>query len=361
MNVLIAMDSWKGSLSAKEACAAVQAGLAGMQTRCIPMSDGGEGWISCLGCDEVSVPTFDAFDLPMVGKIGWLGNCAVIETAVASGLTHIPEDLRNPETTTTYGTGILLHAAMDAGAKEILVGFGGSATTDGGMGALQALGLQFFDREGVRLGRGGRQMRHIHHAETSFLYQDLDQVKFQFACDVDTTYLDAARVFGPQKGADEESISRLTDGLQKLAMCLQDTFGKPFSDVPGTGAAGGLCGGLYAVCNAEITDGFSILREVTHFDEAMAWADCVITGEGKTDSQTVLGKLPYRIGKLAQEHKIPAILISGCVEDAEGLRTHGFSALHATKTAEMSIPYAMEHASTLLTAKVAEIAHEIMS
>jgi len=365
LKILIAMDSFKGSLDALACCSAVARGFDGVaETVCIPISDGGEGWCDCLlaakGGKKVFIPTVDAFGAEMEGHFALLadGEVAVVETAVASGIIGVQKEKLNPERASTYGTGALLRAALGSGAKTVILGLGGSATTDGGMGAMSALGVKFYDENGSELGSTGADMQKIARIDVSELHPALKKTKVVLACDVDAPFdgtHGAAYVFGPQKGADPEMVKRLDMGLAKLKHAIFDGIGFRLDRVKGAGAAGGLCGGLLSICNAEIRSGFEVLCEMGGFADLVKSSDLVITGEGKTDRQTLMGKVAYQIGKLAQKHNVPAILISGAIlPEAEDLRKHGFVKFYQLMEEGMTVEYAMSHTEELIKKRVRE-------
>lgn len=359
---VIAMDSFKGSLTAVQACRAVETGFrrAGnvWELETIPMADGGEGTVDAFiwACDgrRISLPVTGVFGEPMEGYYGLLGSSrtAVIETAAASGIIGIPENRLNPLKATTYGTGQLIRAALERGIRDLIIGFGGSATTDGGMGALQALGVRFYDREDRLLGRGGEEMEKAARMDVTGLIPAAREAQFTFACDVVNPLYGptgAATVFGPQKGADAATVERLDRGLRNLASVMYAATGRDIADIPGAGAAGGLAGGLLSVLHAEMTSGFQVLCEATGLENAISRADFVVTGEGKTDDQTVCGKLVCRLGELAQRHRIPAVCLSGTVlPSSRNLYTHGITALFSVADRPMDLPYAMKNAVALL-------------
>ncbi len=371
MKVLIAMDSFKGSLDAPSCCDAVARGVSSYaETVCVPLSDGGEGWCDCLlaakGGERVTVSTATAFGETMEGYFALLsgGEIAVVETAVASGIIGIPKEKLNPERASTYGTGLLLRAALESGAKTVILGLGGSATTDGGMGAMAALGAMFYDEDGIALASSGAAMQKVARMDLSGLHPNLGKTKVILACDVDAPFdgvRGAAHVFGPQKGADPEMVLRLDAGLVRLKAAIA-ACGFDLDGIKGAGAAGGLCGGLLSICNAEIRPGFEVLCSLGGFEALVKASDLVITGEGKTDRQTLMGKVAYQVGKLAQKYQVPALLLSGDVlPEAEGLLEHGFVKLYRLMEDGMEVEYAMTHAEELMVCRAREMAREFCS
>ena len=358
MNVIVAMDSFKGSLTALQACEAVKKGLSVALDgtfSLIPMGDGGEGTAECMaaacGGKMVFETVPDLFGREKRCGYADLGNgVAVIETAMAAGIADLKPEERDVLRASTYGVGFQIRRAMDLGYKKIIVGLGGSATTDGGLGALQALGVVFYDKNGKKIpdGAGGGVLQEIVRAEKGFLKIPLD-CEIVYACDVTNPYYGltgAAHVYGPQKGADPDTVLLLDEGLRSFAKVLAECFGGDISEIPGAGAAGGLCGGLLAALGGTVRSGFDILAEASLLEEKIASADFVITGEGKTDGQTSFGKLPCRIGEMAKKYGVPAILISGSVAfSAEDLYEHGIAALFDTVPSPMSLDSAIGYAA----------------
>jgi glycerate kinase len=280
-----------------------------------------------------------------------LGNgVAVIETAMAAGIADLKPEERDVLRASTYGVGFQIRRAIDLGYRKIIVGLGGSATNDGGLGALQALGVSFYDKSGNKIpdGAGGGILSQVFRAEKGSLKIPSD-CEIVYACDVTNPYYGlsgAAHVYGPQKGADPETVLFLDEGLRSFAKVLAECFGRDVSEIPGAGAAGGLCGGLLAALGGTIRSGFDILAEASRLEEKIASADFVITGEGKTDGQTAFGKLPCRLGEMAKKHGVPAILISGSVgESAVDLYDHGITALFDTVPSPSSLEDVMQNAA----------------
>lgn len=359
---VIAMDSFKGSLTALEACRAVETGFrrsgGDWELELVPMADGGEGTadglIRACGGQRVTLPATGVFGEPVEGYYGLIhgGTTAVVETAAVSGIAGIPETELNPLEATTYGTGQLLRAALEQGIRNLIIGFGGSATTDGGMGALQALGVRFYDRDGGELGRGGKEMERAVRMDVSGLIPAAREARFTFACDVENPLYGptgAAAVFGPQKGASPAMVDRLDQGLRNLAAVIYRDTGRDIAAVPGAGAAGGLAGGLLSVLNADMVSGFQVLCDAAGLETKISGADLAVTGEGKTDDQTACGKLVCRLGDLAKRHGVPAVCISGTVLPcARNLYDHGITALFSAADRPMGLDSAMENAALLL-------------
>ena len=362
MRIVIAMDSFKGSLSAEVSCRAVAEGLrqgmAQVSTVCYPMADGGEGTVACMvsgGRGKTLCRTvFGPFGDLIKADFGILddGKTGVVETASASGIAGLRPEILDPQQATTYGTGQLILSALEAGCRRVIVGLGGSATNDGGMGALQALGIRFYAEDGTLLGWGGREMERVAHIDCSRRNALLEEAELLLACDVTNPFFGpegAAFVFAPQKGASPQMTERLDLGLRNLAFRYREAFGTDVSELPGSGAAGGLCGGLVAGCGGIIYGGFDIIAETVGLVSAVSDCDFVITGEGKTDGQTRFGKLPYRVGELAARSGVPCICVSGgVVPEAANLYACGVTCLFDTTLLPMSVSDAMDRGEASL-------------
>ena len=366
MKITVAMDSFKGSLSAPQACFAVRKGLSSAldgEYVLIPMADGGEGTVECLAA-SCGIPVLWETVPNLFGREKECayaqvdGTCVVIETAMAAGIADLKPEERDVLRATTYGVGMQIRNALARGCKKIILGLGGSATTDGALGALQALGVVFFDGEGKRIpdGAGGGMLSRIARADKSGMIS-VDGADFVYACDVTNPLYGptgAAFVFAPQKGADEKTVIALDEGLRSFSRVLADCFGRDIAAIPGAGAAGGLCGGLLAALGGAVRSGFDILAEFASLEEAIASSDLIVTGEGKTDGQTAFGKLPCRVGDMAKKYGKPVVVLSGSVlESAVDLYDHGITALFDTVPAPMSLDSVMENAekSLVFTAK----------
>ncbi|HEA46835.1 MAG TPA: glycerate kinase [bacterium] len=277
---------------------------------------------------------------------------AVIEMASASGLPLVPKKKRNPLLTTTYGTGELIKAALDRGCRRIIVGIGGSATVDGGAGMAQALGARLLDRKGGEIGFGGGALGNLERIDISKLDKRIRKIKVLVASDVDnplTGSKGAARIYAPQKGAPPSMVKRLEKNLKKYASIIKRDLKKDIKDIPGTGAAGGLGAGLVAFLDAKIRLGVDIVIESVGLEKHLKDADLVITGEGKMDSQTIYGKTPIGVAKLAEKHNIPVIAIVGEVgEGVEVVYKHGIDGIMPTTSYPMTRSQAMKKSSQLI-------------
>ena len=341
MKIVIAPDSFKESMTAKEACEAIEKGmkiaLPNAEFIKVPMADGGEGTTQSL-VDATEgkmyfVETTGPLGEKVKSKFGILGNgeIAVLEMASTSGLELVPREKRNPMITTTYGTGELIKKAMDMGAKTILIGIGGSATNDGGAGMIQALGGKLLDENGKQISFGGGELSKIKKIDLSELDSRIKNIKFIAACDVQnplTGETGAANVFGRQKGATEEMVKILDNNLKHYAELIRKDVKVDVENIPGAGAAGGLGAGLMAFLNAELRKGIDIVVEYSKLEEKIKGADFVITGEGSIDSQTRFGKTPYGVVSVAKKYGVPNITLAGNVsKDIEILYDYGFDAI----------------------------------
>jgi len=329
MKVVIAPDSFKESLSAGQVCEAIARGIRRVWPDAvidsIPMADGGEGTVEALiaatggSIQRASVtgPTGEAVTAAW-GMLGDAGKCAVLEMASASGLALVPPDRRNPMLTTTYGTGELILAAIEAGASQILVGIGGSATTDGGAGAAQAIGARFYNRTGELCTRGltGGALADVARIDMSSRDPRITAADIRVACDVDNPLCGprgAAAIYSPQKGATPHQVEILDRNLAHLAELVQRDLGKDIREVPGAGAAGGLGAGLIAFFEAAIQPGIQIVIDAVRLAERIADADLIITGEGRIDRQSMMGKVIEGVGRSGKAAGVPVVALVGAV------------------------------------------------
>lgn len=324
MKIIIAPDSFKGNMTAGEACAAIEEGILRADKNAevikLPLADGGEGTAKALteaagGCfTETSVK--GPFGEQVTAAFGLIhnGKTAVLDLASASGIELIPREELNPMKATTYGTGELISAALDAGAQELVIGIGGSATNDGGMGMLSALGFRLLDRAGRTLGPGAEELAHAAKFDFSASDPRLKETKITVACDVTNPLTGpngASAVFGPQKGADPEMVKILDANLSKLGQCWIDAGLTDNLEHPGDGAAGGTGAALRICLGAAIESGAMLVMKHSGFFEKINGVDLVITGEGMTDSQTAGGKLCSVVARESHKAGVPAVLLSG--------------------------------------------------
>ena len=341
MKIIIAPDSFKESVSASRCAQAIKAGFVSIfpqaECVCLPIADGGEGTVEAM----VEATDGKMVMLPVMGPMGDFvgafyglsgdGQTAFIEMAAASGLMLVPAGERNPLRATSYGTGELIRHALDAGVRHIILGIGGSATVDGGMGMAQALGARFLDERGESVGLGGGALQRLVKIDLSDLDPRLHDCRIEVACDVDNPLLGergAAAVFGPQKGACIEMVAVLERGLQNYARVMLAATGQDVAAMVGGGAAGGMGAAARVFLNATLKSGIDIVLEAVHLEEALRDADLVITGEGRMDSQTVGGKAPVGVARIAKKYDIPVIGIAGVLGDGvEAVHQHGIDAV----------------------------------
>lgn len=379
MKIIIAPDSFKGSLTAQEAAKNIKIGIErvykDIEIQCVPMADGGEGTVQSLVDAtggrilraKVKGPLLHEVDA-FYGILGD-GKTAVIEMAAASGLLLIAEEQRNPMLTTTYGTGELIKYAMDMGCREIIIGIGGSATNDGGFGMAKALGARFLDDESNDIGYGGGSLSKLRKIDLSEMDSRLKECKIIAACDVDNPLCGpkgATYIFGPQKGAQDEMLEILDRGLAHYADIIKATLNIDIKEFPGAGAAGGLGGGLMAFLNVKLQRGIDIVIERVKLEQTIKGADLVITGEGMMDYQTQFGKTPYGVAKIAKKYNIPVVALVGQIgKDAKVLYDIGIDSIFTLVDGPMSLEHAMNNSAELLQTaaermiRLYKIAHQI--
>ncbi len=352
---VLAIDSFKGCLTSAEAEAAAAEGVHAALPECevirIPVADGGEGMLDVLIAathgKSISVQAHGPLMELREARYGISGDgqTAFIEMAAISGLPLVAPEKRNPMQTTTFGTGELIRDALQRGCRHFIIGLGGSATNDAGLGMLRALGFRFPDKTGNVSGYGGQMMGKVDSIDTSSVHPLLSGCTFTAACDVRNPFYGtngAAYVFAPQKGADAAMIEALDAGMRHLAAVIFRTTGKDISSCPGAGAAGGMGGSLSAFLNAELKPGIQLLLEMQNFAEQIKDADLIITGEGKSDRQTVMGKVPYGILTEARKQHIPVVLIAGGIEDTDILTRAGFHGIFSITPSPVVLEQAMQ-------------------
>ena len=355
MKIILAIDSFKGSLTSAEAGQAAREAILQLhpewETDIIPIADGGEGMLCVMlnatqGIKQTAWAHNPCMELtPAEYGISADGTTAFIEMANISGLPLITEEQRNPMKTTTFGTGELIRDALEKGCTRFIIGIGGSATNDAGTGMLQALGFRFLDTEGKALGQGGEILEKIASIDTSEVCPLLKNAHFIVACDVQNPFYGpqgAAYIYARQKGADDAMIAELDKGMRLFADVIHRETGKDIAHVPGSGAAGGMGGGMMAFLNAELKSGADLLLDISRFKERIAGANLIVTGEGRIDHQSLMGKIPGKILQIGKEYDIPVIALAGCVEDEVMLREAGFAGVYATKPASMTLKEAMK-------------------
>jgi len=362
MKIVIAPDSFKGNLTAKEVADAVEVGIKRViqdaEIVKVPMADGGEGTVQALvdatKGQIITIEVTDPLGNLIKADFGILGtqDTAVIEMATASGLPLVPGDKRNPMLTTTYGTGELIRSALDKGCRKLIVGIGGSATVDGGAGMVQALGVRLLDKNGNEIPRGGGGLEHLDHIDVSSLDPRIAETSTIVACDVDNPLVGpqgGPEVFGPQKGATPEMVKMLDRFLDKYADIIKRDVGVDVKNVPGAGAAGGLGAGLMAFLGAHLRSGIDIVIEASGLEKYLKDADIVITGEGKIDRQTIYGKTPIGVARIAKKYGVPVIAFAGNVgDDSQVVYENGIDALMSIISYPMTLDMAMERSQEFL-------------
>lgn len=363
MKILVAPDSYKGSLSSKQVCQAIEEGLLKacqgvFEVVKVPIADGGEGtvdaFLSALGGELIELTVTGPLGKPVHSFYGILPDgTAVIEMAAASGLSLIPAHQRNPLVTTTYGTGQLIRHALDRGCSRFIVGIGGSATNDAGVGMLQALGIKFLDDAGKEVPWGGGNLDKVATIDLKGMDPRLKNAQFVVACDVDNPLCGekgASAVYGPQKGATPDMVKLLDRNLSHLADVAAGVLGEDHRNDPGAGAAGGLGFAFKTFLDAQMRPGIDVVMEATHMDTLAAQSDIIITGEGRTDYQTAqFGKAPSGVAKLGKRMGKPVLLISGALgEGYQELFNQGVIAAFSIANGPLSLQEAMENAYSLL-------------
>lgn len=368
MKIIIAPDSFKGSLSASEVALAIEQGFSHALPKAeysrVPMADGGEGTLDALLANQKLTLHYAEVTNPMGEKMRAAygiqpDNTAVIEMATASGLSLVPPLKRNPLNTTTFGTGELILAALDNGCRKFIIGLGGSATCDGGVGALAALGVRFKNSRGETITPNAEGLETLISIDTSSLDPRLSACEFIVAHDVDNAFLglEGALMYAPQKGATPAQVETLHIIFERYALMLWHLTQKPIGNIPGTGSAGGLAAGLLAFLNATLKPGASVVMENVNLREKMQNANLVITGEGQIDAQTIRGKTPIAVAKLAQELKIPVIGIAARLgRGYHEVYGHGIDAVFSMINSPISEEVCHAYTQPLLAAAANNIA-----
>ncbi|EKI0756499.1 glycerate kinase [Vibrio cholerae] len=356
MKVVIAPDSFKESLTAKQVCDAIQAGLARVwhdaKFVAIPVADGGEGTVQSL-VDATQGRLVEVKVMGPQGKrveafYGMLGDnqTAVIEMAAASGLHHVPVAQRDPKLTTSFGTGELIRHALDQGVTKLIIGLGGSATNDGGVGMLAALGARFTNADGDPIQLTGGGLRELTHIDLQDFDPRLQHCDILVACDVNNPLCGdkgASAVFGPQKGATPEDVQLLDGTLRQFGLLTEKVTGKMVLESAGAGAAGGMGAALLAYTQARLRPGIEIVLETVQLAYQVSDADLVITGEGRIDSQTVHGKTPMGVAKVAKRFDVPVLALCGCTGDNyQAVYKCGIDAVFAAVPRAMSLEDALK-------------------
>ncbi len=351
MNIIIAPDSFKESLDASGVSIAIKKGVNKIypksKIQIVPISDGGEGAldliVNCKLGKYIYSKTYDPLMRKISSKYVLFNDrkTAWIELSKSSGICLLKSNEKNPKLTSTYGTGILIKKAIERGCKRIIIGLGGSATNDGGTGILSALGFKFFDNKKKLLENGGGYLKQLKKIENSNEL-NLKNVKFELACDVENKLLGkngASHLYSPQKGAKNLlDINILEDGLKNLSKIIKQKYKVDVSKISGGAAAGGCGAGLFGILNAKISSGFSILSKIVELEKKIKCSDLVITGEGKIDSQSFYGKVPFQVAKIANKYKIPVICLSGSIDrKLKKFEDIGFSGLFSIQNEPITL------------------------
>ncbi|WP_318445295.1 glycerate kinase [Photobacterium leiognathi] len=359
MKIIIAPDSYKESLTAMEVATAIENGFRQVIPNAeyikLPMADGGEGTVQSL----VDASNGTIIERSVTGPLGEQvngffglmgdGKTAIIEMAAASGLHLVSPELRNPMLTTSFGTGELILAALDKGVEHIIVGIGGSATNDGGIGMAQALGVRFLDENNKPIHYSGGALDRLHRIDISNIDPRLVLVKLEVACDVDNPLCGekgASQVFGPQKGATPEMVTQLDNNLAHYAEIIKRDLGNDVKDMAGAGAAGGMGAALLGLFNAQLRPGIEIVMDAVNLADVLKDADLVITGEGRIDSQTIHGKTPIGVARTAKRFNKPVIGIAGSLSyDCNVVHEHGIDAVFSVVPRSVSLAEALAEAA----------------
>ncbi|MQP67912.1 glycerate kinase [Niveispirillum sp. SYP-B3756] len=357
MKILIAPDSFKESLAAQAVAEQIAAGirdaLPSADCRIAPMADGGEGTVAAMVAAmdgqirQISVT--GPLGEPVMACYGLSGQTAIVEMAAAAGLALVPPARRDPSQTTSFGVGQMIRDALDQGARHLIIGIGGSATNDGGAGLAQALGIRLLDADDRDLPFGGGALARLVRIDMAGLDARLQACRVEVACDVDNPLIGpqgASAIFAPQKGADAAMVRRLDKALSHLAEILRRQMRLDVANLPGGGAAGGLGAGLHAFLGATLRPGVDIISQAIGLPDRIAWADLVITGEGRLDGQSLHGKVPVGVARLAVAQGKPVIAIAGSLGDgAERLREAGIGAMVSCVPGPCSLESALDGAA----------------
>ena len=354
MKIVIASDSFKGSMSSLDVATAASAGVIEVypdsEIVSVNVADGGEGTVEAivdaLGGEIVKVQVSDPLGRKIETSYGIAGETAILEMAAASGLPLLTAEERNPWATSTLGTGEMIMDAIARGCRKFLVGIGGSATNDAGVGMLQAMGFRFYDANGELITQGcGGMLGSIARIDDSLVSAAVKESQFTVACDVDTPFCGpegAAPVFAPQKGADAEMVKRLDEGMLSFAKVITEKYAVDIVPVAGAGAAGGMGGAFRAFLGATLKKGIDMVLDAIDFDTTIQGANLVITGEGKVDFQTAKGKTAAGVLNRAKQQHIPVVAIGGCVEMCDSLVQMGFAGIYPILEEKVPLEIAMQ-------------------
>ncbi|WP_407398636.1 glycerate kinase [Anaerovibrio sp.] len=356
MNIVIAIDSLKGSLTSLEAGKAIETGIKKVYseavTKVLPLADGGEGTVEALtlgmGGKLQSIEVTGPLGDKIRAQYGILsdGKTAIVEMAAAAGITLVPDNKRNPLYTTTYGVGEILLDAMYKGCRHFIIGIGGSATNDGGVGMLQALGYDMLDADGKPVPFGAAGLKVLCRIDDSRVTPELKDCSFRIACDVTNPLCGekgCSAIYGPQKGASPEDIALMDKWMGEYARISKEKYSHADANAPGAGAAGGMGFAFLTFTNATLESGIEIVLAETKLEDHISKADLVITGEGRLDGQTVMGKAPVGVARIAKKYKKPVIAFAGCVTpEATACNEHGIDAFFPILRGVVTLSEAME-------------------
>jgi glycerate 2-kinase len=375
LRVVAAPNAFKGSINALQAAEAMKQGVMAASPRCavtcVPVADGGDGLTevmqAALGGELLWATVAGPRKQPVAAPFCMISsrNLAVVEMARASGLALLPKTLQDPTRATTLGTGELIRAALDAGAQQVIVGIGGSATCDGGIGMAAALGFRFLDKQGAVVDPVGGSLEAIAAIDRQNIDPRLKGLSVLVACDVTNPLIGengASAVYAPQKGATPEQVIQLDNGLANLARIIEKELGIAIADMPGAGAAGGLGGGLRAFVDAELKPGIDLVIDLLKLNEHIAGADLVLTGEGRIDGQTRFNKAPAGVARSAKAAGVPCIAIcGGAGEGIEALYEIGIDAVFTICNGPQTLAEAMQAAAALLTRQTEQVVRAFLS
>lgn len=356
MNVIIAIDSFKGSLSSIQAGNAIKDGVKTVfpdaEVYISPIADGGEGTMEAIvgatGGEIVRIPVHNPLAEEIIASYGIIpeSKTAIIEMASAAGLPLIPAEQRNPLYTTTYGVGEMIGDAIEKGCRNFIIGLGGSATNDGGVGMLQALGFEFLDSEGDSIVFGAEGLSDLAEIRIENAMPELSECTFHIACDVENPLCGergASAVYGPQKGADNDDVEKMDKWLNTYAKLTKEVIPGSNPDFPGSGAAGGMGFAFLSYLNSELKSGIELVIGQTNLEEHIKTADVVVTGEGRLDGQSAMGKAPVGVAKIAKKYGKKVIAFAGCVTDeATECNKHGIDAFFPILRTPCTVERAME-------------------
>lgn len=354
MKILVAVDSFKGSLGSREAGEIIKDGILDIiddaDVLVSPIADGGEGTVEALvdglKGQYIDVKVKGPLDDEVMARYGVIKDVVVMEMASSSGLTLVPEEKRNPLNTTTYGLGDMIKDALDKGYRNFIIGLGGSSTSDIGLGMLNSLGFRFLDKNKKELGIFGKDLKNIKYIDDSLVDERIYKSKFKIACDVDNPLYGengAAAIYGPQKGADKETINILDEYAINFSKIVTEKYKTNYENISGVGAAGGLGYAFMSFLNGELSPGIDIIIDFLKLDEKMKDMDLAITGEGEINYQTMMGKAPSGVAKVAKKYNIPVIGIAGALgKDVELINDKGIDAFFSITPKPISLEKAMD-------------------